>query len=280
MPRSTTPDERVVAGHRVVTWPSRASGRPILLLHGFTGRSESWRRVAERVRRSARNGPAPRLVACDLPGHHPGLPVVARGGWDGAVDRLARVVAELQLGDVHVAGYSMGARLGLGLVARHPDMVSRATLIGVHPGLTDDGARAARRDVEALWARRLREEGTRSFMREWERHPVLASQCELGDEIRREQSRLRRSHDAERLAAGLELLGLSVMPSFWPSLAALAMPVELVVGARDEKFGPLARRAAGRLPRGTLRVVDHAGHNVVLEAPDTVADLLQDEEAE
>ena len=52
------------------------------------------------------------------------------------------------------------------------------------------------------------------------------------------------------------------------------MPVELVVGERDEKFRAIAERMAERLPDARLHVVEGAGHAVHLERPDAVAELL------
>ena len=53
------------------------------------------------------------------------------------------------------------------------------------------------------------------------------------------------------------------------------MPVELVVGERDEKFRAIAERMEAALPDARLHVVAGAGHAVQLEAPDAVADLLR-----
>ncbi len=277
MPNTSSMVESAVAGHRVVAWPAATCGMPLILLHGFTGRSESWRRVVEHLAPSVGASSGRRVVGVDLPGHHPWSPADAHGGWQGACDRLARVIGELGSEARHVVGYSMGARLALGLAARHPRRVARLTLIGVHPGLDDDEERGRRRGVEEAWARRLRRSGTEAFMREWERLPLFRSQSRLQEDVLREQALLRRSHDPEQLAAGLELLGLSAMPNHWPALERMERPVDLMAGSRDAKFVAMARRAAARLPQGTCRVVDGAGHNVTLEAPAAVAGRLRDE---
>ena len=52
---------------------------------------------------------------------------------------------------VHLVGYSMGARLALGILAEHPELwedgtIRGATLIGVNPGLEPED-RAARKDL-------------------------------------------------------------------------------------------------------------------------------------
>jgi pimeloyl-ACP methyl ester carboxylesterase len=54
----------------------------------------------------------------------------------------------------------------------------------------------------------------------------------------------------------------------------MTMPVDLVVGERDEKFRALALQMAAALPRARIHVVGGAGHAVHLEAPDAVAQVI------
>jgi 2-succinyl-6-hydroxy-2,4-cyclohexadiene-1-carboxylate synthase len=271
------PQELRLAGQRVLVWPGGARGPVALLLHGFTGRSESWCEVADRVaglRRSPR--PAPWLVAVDLPGHHPHLPVDRRGGFEGAVERLAALVGRLGLARVHLVGYSMGARLGLGLAARADARIGGATLVGVDPGLQSAAERRERRGVEAGWCDRLRREGVERFMSAWEELPLFASQSRCAPEARRRQAALRRTHDARRLAEGLALLGLGSMPDLWPRLPELPCPVRFVAGELDAKFARLAESAAARAARVSPVLVPDAGHNVVLENPGAIAGLVDE----
>jgi 2-succinyl-6-hydroxy-2,4-cyclohexadiene-1-carboxylate synthase len=65
-----------------------------------------------------------------------------------------------------------------------------------------------------------------------------------------------------------------VMPPLWDRLREISVPVDLVVGARDEKFRGIGERMAASLPDARLHVVPAAGHAVQLEAPGAVVDLL------
>jgi pimeloyl-ACP methyl ester carboxylesterase len=87
-----------------------------------------------------------------------------------------------------------------------------------------------------------------------------------------EEDRLRNT--ASGLAAALRGLGTGVMPSLWDRLGELTMPVELVVGERDEKFRAIAGRMEAALADARVLVVEGVGHTVHLEAPDRVVDLL------
>jgi pimeloyl-ACP methyl ester carboxylesterase len=52
------------------------------------------------------------------------------------------------------------------------------------------------------------------------------------------------------------------------------VPVELVVGERDEKFRAIAERMTAALVAGRLHVVPGTGHAVHLEAPEAVAEVI------
>jgi 2-succinyl-6-hydroxy-2,4-cyclohexadiene-1-carboxylate synthase len=54
----------------------------------------------------------------------------------------------------------------------------------------------------------------------------------------------------------------------------VAVPVELVVGERDDKFRAIAEEMAAALPAGRLHVVGGAGHAVHLEAAAAVAEVI------
>jgi pimeloyl-ACP methyl ester carboxylesterase/L-alanine-DL-glutamate epimerase-like enolase superfamily enzyme len=61
-----------------------------------------------------------------------------------AVSAIAQLLASLGLVKCAVAGYSMGGRLAMRLLADHPDLVSAACIISAHPGEEDARARSER----------------------------------------------------------------------------------------------------------------------------------------
>lgn len=230
-----------------------------LFLHGFTGGAASWRRVIAAAPLSA-------SISCvDLPGHHRGPEVTS--GFEGNVRQLAHRLDPRAA--YRVCGYSLGARVALGLLACAPAQVAELVLVGVHPGLTDGAAREARARDDAALARMLRTQGIDSFVDHWSALPLFATQKGIAPEHAREQDAIRRGHDAEGLARCLEELGLGQMPDYRRLLGETAVPVTLVAGEHDGKF----RALAGELGR-PVHAVPGAGHNVVLERPEAVAELL------
>lgn len=238
-----------------------------VLLHGFTGAPGSWSDVL--LRMPVRG----RVLAPWLAGHGP-QPVIV-DDFEQEVARLcARVAAEADDGSAHLVGYSMGGRVALGMLAARPELFARATLIGARPGLSDPAERDARMEWERQWLELLELDGIDAFVEAWEALPMWASQQQVADDRLEAQARTRRSHTAHGLAAALRALGLAAMPDLGPSLERLDLPVDVMVGERDTKFADFADRMLLRLPRGRRLTIAGAGHNLLLERPDAVADAL------
>ena len=248
-----------------VSPPKRSLGkgmRQLLLLHGFTGAPSSWRAVESELPHDVR------VLAPLLTGH--GRPPTAPeiGGFDEEVDRL---VGMLGAGDWEVAGYSLGARLALGLLVRPPRRFIRAVLISGRPGLQASHERDARIAADEALALALERDGLESFVDSWEKLPLFASQSTLSDELRRSERARRESHEASGLAHSLRVTGLGRMPSYWNDLERIGVPVEVVVGELDRTFCAIGDAVVGKLPKARLSCVTDAGHNLLLERPAAVA---------
>jgi 2-succinyl-6-hydroxy-2,4-cyclohexadiene-1-carboxylate synthase len=235
---------------------------PLILLHGFTGSAESWNDVLVRLpTRAARCPP--------LLGH--GAPANGVTTFDDEIERLAGELGETA---VHLAGYSLGARLALGIAVRHPERVSRLTLIGVHPGLASESERDERRRADARWIELLESCGIEAFVDAWSAQPLFASERSLPEAVRRRRHSERLRHDPRELARCLRVTGLAEMPDFRPHLAGVRVPVVLVTGALDPKFSALAEELSLAMPTARHTRIPGAGHALLLERPDLVATEL------
>jgi 2-succinyl-6-hydroxy-2,4-cyclohexadiene-1-carboxylate synthase len=245
---------------------------PVVLLHGFTGSPDSWQDVIRilETRREPIRVHAPALLGHD---GTPGPPELR--GFEDEVDRVAAGIRARALHGSHLVGYSLGARVALGLLVRHQELVSAATLIGGRPGLSDPADRRARTRQDEEWARLLDEKGLDTFVAAWEALPIWATQAALPDRRLERQRAIRRAHDPRGLARSLRVAGLGRMPYYGDRLGGVNVGVRLVVGDRDTRFLDIADRMAEQLPRATLIRVSGAGHNVVLERPREIAALLQ-----
>lgn len=235
--------------------------RPLVLLHGFLGQPSHFDAVRALL------GPAVAVATPRLPGHGPEGERDARGDWDDAVATLS---AAIPTGAV-LCGYSLGARLALGVSRRRLDLAG-LVLISGHPGLDDSSSRGDRLLEDQRRARTLEAEGLATFADAWGREPIvqLFSASE-GDRAAR--ARARRDHTVAGIAWSLRAIGLGAMPPLDGVLGTRPYPVRLVTGERDEKFTSLARARASATV--TVHVAPHAGHDVCLDAPAFVAAVLR-----
>ena len=209
-----------------------------VLLHGFAGDPASWEDVAIDADRIA------------LPGHLGGGPVA-----DDWASNLAAVAARIGPCDV-VVGYSLGARVALGLViAGH---ARRAVLISGNPGIAD-AERAARRAGDAAWAQLARRRGIAPFLEAWQAQPLFASQQRAPAARRAARQARRLALDPAQLARSLETMGLAEMPDY---RAVVDHRFALIAGADDAKFVALNRA----LP-APLELIPGSGHDPLLEQP-------------
>jgi 2-succinyl-6-hydroxy-2,4-cyclohexadiene-1-carboxylate synthase len=219
----------------------------VAYLHGFAGDPAAWQPViAALPRHDAR--------AIALPGHGGG-PVP--GTWDDCLAAIAGAIGDVEL----VVGYSLGARVALGLLAG--GRVPRAVLVSVNPGI-DDAERAARRASDAAWARLLRERGIAAFADAWEAQPLFATQARVAPERLAARRARRLALDPEGLARSLEVMGLAGMPDLRGAVTAAR--AALIAGADDPKYVAIARA----LP-APLAVIDGSGHDPTLEQPARLA---------
>lgn len=251
---------------------------PLVLLHGFTGAPASYDATLRHLRTYHRD----RVVAPSLVGHGPRWtrPTVDPNVgtcFEAEVEALFRTLVAAGLSaqvPATLVGYSLGARLALGLLLSHPDHFGRAVLIGVNPGLATVEARNARRAEDFARAERLEREGLDAFLVDWQSLPLFETQLALPGSVLQAQAESRRMHTAAGLAYSLRRAGLAEMPDYTPRLASLTSPVHLVVGELDHKFRQLADHMYPLLPRAELAVIPGVGHNVPLEAPSALAALL------
>jgi 2-succinyl-6-hydroxy-2,4-cyclohexadiene-1-carboxylate synthase len=227
-------------------------------LHGFAGGPRLWDDVWHE---------AP-LTPGVQKRERPCLPWHQRAGASSFTEACTQLWSPCGAEPIHLTGYSLGARLALGMACQAPDRVASLTLIGVHPGLVTDAARAERAEQDGLWATLLQRQGMAKFSEAWGKQPLFTGLSALSPARMQTLRDERLALNPLALANALTTLGLAAMPCWQAYFDRLTMPVHLITGAYDVKFTALAAQMLPSLPDGRHTVIAKAGHNVVLEAPE------------
>ncbi len=245
-------------------------GPPLLLLHGFTGSSQSWRGIVEPL------GERFQLIAVDLPGHGrsdaPAQP--ERYAMAAVAADLERLLSDMDVLPAHLLGYSMGGRLALYLAVTRPQLWRSLVLESASPGLDNSAERAARVASDSSLADWIEGQSIGAFVDRWENLPLFTSQETLPTEVQEAQRAQRMANDRQGLANSLRGMGTGQQPSLWAELDQLDMPVLLIAGALDEKFTAINLRMAQNISGATLEIVTGAGHAIHLEQPGETTDLV------
>lgn len=232
-------------------------GPRVVLLHGFGQTARCWGPLAPALARDHE------VVRLDAPGHGESSGVAADLPTTG---RLAAQAG----GHAVYLGYSMGARMALHVATEAPRSVRALVLLGGTPGIDDDAERADRHAADRALAARIRTDGVPAFVDRWLAQPMFAGLPPEGRFVDE-----RRRNTADGLATSLELAGTGAQAPLWDRLAAIDVPVLVVAGADDAKYGSIARRTADAIgPGARAELVDGAGHSAHLEQPERFAALV------
>jgi 2-succinyl-6-hydroxy-2,4-cyclohexadiene-1-carboxylate synthase len=250
---------------------TRGAGRPLLLLHGFTGRGTSW------VSHTAAFARSFRVVTVDLPGHgRSGVAAPSRMTVERTADDLATILARHHAVPASVLGYSLGARIALRLAVAHPDAVDRLVLESPSAGILDAGERAARRTADESLADRIEHDGIGDFVTAWEGNPIFATHAALAPALVARQRAIRLASDPAGLAASLRGAGQGAMEPLHDRLGEVTAPTLVIGGALDDRGRPRAEEVAAGIPGARLAILDGVGHTPHLEAPHRFRRLVLD----
>jgi 2-succinyl-6-hydroxy-2,4-cyclohexadiene-1-carboxylate synthase len=249
----------------------RGAGRPLLLLHGFTGRGTAWGAHATAFARAFR------VVTVDLPGHgRTGTGPPERMTVERTADDLATILERVNAAPADVLGYSLGARVALRLAVAHPALVRRLVLESPSAGLATAEERAARRAADEALAARIERDGIDTFVAEWERQPVFASHASLPPARAARLRAMRLANGPRGLAASLRGAGQGAMEPLHDRLASVGAPTLVIAGALDDRGRPRAEQIARGIPGARLEIIDNAGHTPHEERPAAFRHLALD----
>lgn len=212
-----------------------------------------------------------RFHAADLPGH--GRTQIAPIDLPTTITTVAAWLSSFER-PPPLLGYSQGGRMALLTALEYPDLVDRLVLVSTSTGVRNKADRDARLRQDEALADRIEAVGLDAFLNEWMEGPVTGT-SHLSDEVRRADRSVRTENTTAGLASALRGLGQGSQPFVGDRLGELEMPVLTISGERDEKYERLAAAIAASVPDGRHVSIPDAGHNVVLEAPEEMAAVIE-----
>lgn len=255
----------LASGSRTATIEAGAGGRPLLLVHGFTGAKEDF---GDWIDAFAAAGWW--AVAPDLRGHGDADQPAEESAYSlgtYAEDLLA-LVEDLGWDRFGLLGHSMGGMIAQELVLREAERVERLVLMDTHHGPVeglDPATVAIAVDV-------LRRDGLPALL---ELLAALPAGPKAPSDVRLRAERpgyaafadgkVHRCSGAMYAAMGMELTS---RPDRLDDLRSLAVPTLVLVGAEDRDFLAAAQRMADAIPDARHVVVPDAAHSPQFEHPE------------
>lgn len=254
-----------LGGLELVALEAGGGGRPLLLVHGFTGAKEDF---ADHVDAFAAAGFW--VVAPDLRGHGGSAQPDDEAAYSLEVcaDDLLALADALGWSSFSLLGHSMGGMVAQELVLRGGGEVERLVLMDTHHGPVEglDG------DVVALGVEILRTQGLPALVELLASLPAAEkapSDVRLRDErpgyAEFADGKVHRCSGAMYAAMAQALVH---RPDRLAELAQLDLPTLVVVGAEDRTFLAAAHRMAAAIPGAQLSVVPDAAHSPQFEHPE------------
>lgn len=241
-----------------VSAPSHARSPAIVFLHGAGANHTIWLEQMKALREQAW------VILPDLPGHGrseeiPGLTIDEYAS--AMLPFLQALLARIPAGDERglvLAGHSMGGAIALAAAFMRPSLFSGLVLVGTGArlGVSRDileGLVEAPNETQALVARWSFASGA---------DPALI---------------LRTMKDLAGTPARRTLADFHACNAFdvRDRVGEIALPVLLVCGREDRMTPPkYSEFLHDRIPRSMLRIIEGAGHGVMIEAPGAVSGAI------
>ena len=239
-------------------------GPLLIFLHGVGGERRNW------LRQVATFGARFTAVAIDLRGYGDSEDYRDDLSFTDFADDVVRVIDWIGARAAHVCGLSMGGRIALDLIGRHPDRVLSLTLADTSAGSKEsqDPAKVA----AFLDARRkpLLDGQTPAQLA-----PVLVEALIGPNATPDQRAMLTASLAALHAESYVKTLEAVTRFTDFPDFADIAVPVLVITGSEDRVAPPhIARAMAETIPGARFAEIAGAGHVSNIEAPEAFEAVL------
>lgn len=199
-----------------------------------------------------------------------GVEAIGGYGLANSLEEMARRVLAVAPETFNLVGHSMGGRVALEIVRMAPERVVGLALLdtGIHPRQPGEREkRYALRDIG-------RSNGMKALVDSW-LPPMVAERHRSNRALM--QALHQMSCDAGLATFEAQTEALLARPDVDDVLASIRVPTLVATGAEDQWSPPSQHEdIAASIKGSTLTVFEGAGHMAPAEAPDQVAEALED----
>lgn len=238
------------------------NGPPLLLIHGVGARLDNWDGAAAVLARNFK------VVRYDLRGHGQSSKVPGPYSLDLFADDAAALLDHLGIARAHIAGHSLGGMIAVTLGVRHPLRVDRLAVLSAAAGRTDEERRKVMERI-ALIAGGIPGDHFKNSLARWFTDEFRAANPELMEQY----AARNRENDPACYAAAYTVLATGEVG---PDLPRVTAPTLVVTGEHDLGSNPrMSRFIHDGIAGSTLRILPKLRHSILIEAPRTVAGLIE-----
>lgn len=240
-----------------------------VLLHGFMGSHHDFDTIVNQL--------PGEVMTFDLLGFGSQAETVYRPSRFKMVEQIDDIVNILKIynwSSVNLLGYSMGGRIALGLAIRHRELVAHLYLESTTAGLQTSLEREKRRLMDEKRAKQIISD-FEEFVLSWEKLPLFSTQKKLTEQQQLAIRLQRLAQKPQNVANSLKYNGTGAQDNYWSQLPYMEIQTTLLVGELDMKFTHIADNMLALLPHAEKYIIKNAGHNIHIEQPDRVIEVIK-----
>ncbi len=253
---------RHTVGDVTLNYRIDGSGDPLVCIHGVGSYLEAWSGVVERLKDSFT------ILTFDLRGHGQSSRVKGRYEIDDFVNEALALADKAGFSSFNLAGFSLGGLIAQRLALTHLDRLRKLVLLSTVAGRTPEERIRVLERLAALRAGTPADHHNASLSR-WLTEKFQAANPEVIAMLRQRDA----ENDPECYAAAYRVLAETDFGGF---LDQIRCPTLIATGEDDAGSNPrMAHYMHERIPGSTLSILPGLRHSILIEAPETVANLMR-----
>jgi 2-succinyl-6-hydroxy-2,4-cyclohexadiene-1-carboxylate synthase len=225
-------------------------------LHGFWGSPQEFDPLLVRLKFVK-----PWIPNLFIPG-----PLDPTHGFKSWTENFIKAIETRLTSPIVLLGYSQGARLALHAQILRPDLFKQTVLLSAHPGPLSVLERSERKKWIAKWNQKIALLSAEQLEQDWNAQDVFVGSAPV----------VKPQVDKELLRAALTNWSLLEHQFGWPELKALKGSVTWAYGALDHKFLAVKSELERQNVVGRFVTIPAVGHRLLLDSPQSVADLIKE----